>query len=56
MIARLGTRITNKENETFLHETVSQEFRTGLLQARMTKKKRQGCQECWCGERSSASR
>ena len=33
-IARLGTQITNDNNETFRHETVSH-----LLQARMTKKR-----------------
>ena len=38
-IARLGTQITNENNETFRHETVSHEFRTAQQQSCMTKKK-----------------
>ena len=38
-IDRLETQITDENNETFRHETVSHEFRTALQQSCMTKKK-----------------
>ena len=56
MIARLGTQITNENNETFRRETVSHEFRTAPVAGAHDEEKRHGCQECWCGERGSTSR
>ena len=55
-IARLGTQITNENNETFRNETVSHEFRTAPVAVAHDEEERQGCQECWCGERGSTSR
>ena len=51
-IARPGKQITNDDNETFRHETVSHEFRTAPVAGVHDEEERQGCRECWCGERS----
>ena len=50
-IVQLGTQITNEENKTFRHETVSHEFKTALVAGAHDEEEKQGCQECWCGER-----
>ena len=55
-IARLETQITNENNETFRHETVSHEFKTAPVAGAHDEEERQGCQERWCGERGSTSR
>ena len=55
-IARLGTQITNENNETFRHETVSHENKTAPVAGAHDEEERQGSQECWCGERGSTSR
>ena len=56
MIARLGTQITNDDNKTFRHETVSHEFKTAPVAGAHDEEEKQGCQECWRGERDSTSR
>ena len=56
MIARLETQITDENNETFRHETVSHEFKTAPVAGAHDEEERQGCQERWCGERGSTSR
>ena len=55
-IARLGTQITNENNETFRRETVSHDFKTAPVAGAHDEEERQRCQEYWCDERSSASR
>ena len=48
--------IANENNETFRRETVSHEFKTAPVEGAHDEEERQGCQECWCGERGSTSR
>ena len=55
-IARLETQVINENNETFRRETVSHEFNTASVAGAHDEEERQGCQEFWCGEHSSASR
>ena len=52
-LPRFGTQSTSENNETFRHETLSHESKTALVAGAHDEEERQGCQESWCGERSS---